>query len=119
MTPEEIKNRLKMIAYYDGSTNMCRENIRRKYPVDHPEALKVWTEIIERNESRKAQVMALLDYAADEEDRSMLYMRYVQGLSPYEIADNTCYSYTHSARRFSKALERLAENAKDVPPFPF
>ncbi len=119
MTAEEMKQRLKMIAYYDGSNAMCRENIRRKYPIDRPEALQIWTEMIERNESRKAQALSLLDYAADETDREMLYMRYVQGLSPYDIADNICYCYSHSARKFSKALKRLAENVKEIPPFPF
>ncbi len=119
MTPKEIKIRLKMISYYDGSTRMCRENIPRKYPVDYPEALKVWTEMIKRNESKKAQVISLLDYAADEDDKNLLRMRFVQDLSPYEIADATCYSYSYSARRFKEAMERLAENAKDVPPFPY
>ena len=119
MTPGEMKKRLKMIAYYNGSIEMCRENIRRKYPIDHPEALKVWRGMIDRNEKRKARALALLEHAADDLDREMLYMRYVRGLSPYDIADNICYSYGHAARKFKTALERLAENVKEIPPFPF
>ena len=119
MTHEEILQRLKMISYYDESIKMCQENIRKKYPIDHPEIMKIWAEMIDRNEERKARALALLDYAADDTDREMLYMRYVQGLSPYEIADITCYCYSHSARKFSKALERLGKNLAEKPPFPF
>ena len=116
MTQMELERCLKSIKYYDDTTKMYKDNIRRKYPVMHPLVMQTWIEQIKQNEEARTKAVSLLDYAANEADRKILYMRYVEHKKPFEIADSLFYGYSTIFSKLKDALQRLAENVKNVPP---
>ncbi len=119
MTQEELEKRLDMIKYYDLSNKMWQENIDGS-KADHIPALKaalikVANESIKRNNLLKAGVIKLLDYAASESDKDVLYRYYVDHQSYFDIAESAHYSYSYIMSKRANAFHRLAVNLQEYP----
>jgi len=123
LTPAEVEKRLGMIRYYVLSNAMWQEHIDRAEAGD-PSLItalmaKAGRKAIRRNNAMKANAIRLLDYSADDTDKEVLRLYYVEGMAYFDIADQLHYSYTYITSKRADAFHRLAERLANYPAFKF
>ncbi len=124
MTPAELENRLNMVKYYDCSNRMWQEHIDMAAaagdasPVPRLMA-EVGRDLIKHNNTMKANILKLLDYAASESDKEVLFRYYVKHQDCFDIAEEMFYSYSYINSKKADAFHKLAERLADYPAFAF
>lgn len=114
MTKSEAQHILQSIHYYDQSNAMYSKWIMpgkyRHIPALHEVMVKIAEETINRNNKQRSAAMKLLEYAANERDKDILYRYYVLCQNYFDIGEDLFYSYNHVMRLKADALKRLAQN---------
>ena len=120
MTQAELEKRLDMIKYYDASNKMCQEfttgeRARNAVPEHRAAMIQIANESIKKNNAHRAEVISLLEQAANESDKEILQRYYVEHQSYFDIAEGMFYEYSYIRQKKSNALKRLAANLKGYP----
>lgn len=120
MTQAELEKRLDMIKYYDASNEMWQEfttgeRARNSVPEHRAAMIQIANESIKKNNAHRAEVISLLEQAANESDKEILQRYYVEHQSYFDIAEGMFYEYSYIRQKKSNALKRLAANLKGYP----
>ncbi len=120
MTQAELEKRLDMIKYYDASNKMWQEfttgeRARNAVPEHRAAMIQIANESIKKNNAHRAEVISLLEQAANESDKEILQRYYVEHQSYFDIAEGMFYEYSYIRQKKSNALKRLAANLKGYP----
>ena len=114
LTVKKLKSILDFLKYYDISEKECLECM-----VKYKDIADFYREHREYIIKRRKNVLRLFDYCENDFDRELLQRRYVYCEDYYNIAYSMAYSERMIYRYLKKALERLAENTKNIAEFEY
>lgn len=128
MTPDQVKNRLEALRWFDIYANILTEKlveydkqllIRKRRDdgcgVEFLEMRKDFTkESLQRTIQAKEATLRFVKMYASEDDAELLLKHFFEGMTYQQMADEMHYSERNVTRIVTKAIKAITENAKDA-----